>query len=346
MPGTWVNYEMSGGDRIGECLLSGHTIDEAITLVGRMNKFWKQGLKHFSSVKTKTYSRKEQVSNATAIGLIFNSGYNVLRFYKLRHLLGTNQGNLLEILKELKQIVKEEIEISTDLIPVCENDSRIGYHSEANGHKIFPAKLKWRIDKLNELLSTEFPLVEQRIKDGKIPLEFYYGLNDGYTKEFIQSDTEQPKYRTFTKYDGEKDEGTALRVYENDNGCHIQIKVNHNDDIVIKPEFNIMFPTIPLSIKNGKFTIESLSLYSISQDKVKPEMKKFKFSSEKMGKDKIYTLSFKRETLGIAENEPFRIAVYRQGKTESTLVKATKYYAPQLLRGWLFPEHYCFFISK
>ncbi len=345
MSGTWVNDEMSG-DRIGECLLNGHTIDEAITLVGRMNKFWKQGLKQFSSVKTKTYSRKEQVSNATAIGLIFNSGYNVLKFYKLRHLLGTNQGNSLEILKELKQIVKEEIEISTNLIPICENDSRIGYHSEANGHKIFPAKLRWRIDKLNELLLTEFPLVEQRINEEKIPLEFYYGLNDGYTREFIQDNTEQPKFRTFTKYNGEKDEGTALRVYEDDSGCHIQIKVNHNDDIVIKPEFHIMFPTIALNIRNGKFIIDRFDAFSVPTDKVKPEMKKFKFTSKKTVNDKIYTLSFKRETLGLTENEPFRIAVYRQGETESTLVKATKYYAPQLIRSWLFTEHYCFFIKK
>ena len=347
MPGTWVNYEMSGGDRIGECLLNGHTIDEAITLIGRMNDYWQQGLSYIKRIDTKgNYSRSEQISNATAIGLIFNSGYNILRFYKLRHLLGTRQGNALELLSQMRDIVLEEIDISTALIPITEKDNRIGYHSEANGYKIFPEKLKWRIEELKKLLDTEFPLVEKRIKDGLVPLDFYYGNAEGYTKEFIQDKNDTPVWRTFTKYDGEKDLDTGARVYEDEDGVHIQVKVNHNDKITIKPEFNIMFPTIPLTVQNNKFVIEPSNGYSMPKDRAKKEERKFKFDLQKNGKEKIYTISFKRETLNMTADEPFRLAVYRDGKVESTMIKATKYYDSQLLRGWLFLEHYCFFIKK
>jgi hypothetical protein len=107
-----------------------------------------------------------------------------------------------------------------------------------------------------------------------------------------------------------------------------------------------MFPTIPLTIEKGKFKINYSNLFSVPHDRVRPEMKKFKFDCQKNGSEKIYTLTFNRKTLGMAEKEPFRLAIYRDGKIESTLVKATKYYDSQLLRSWLFPEHYCFFISK
>jgi hypothetical protein len=312
-----------------------------------MNENWKQGLKYISSIDTKgNYSRSEQISNATAIGLIFNSGYNILKFYKLRHLLGTCQGNALELLEQMKNIVKEEIEISTALLPISQNDNRIGYHSEAYGYKIFPKKIEWRIGELKKLLDTEFPLVEKRIKDGLVPLDFYYGNGDGYTKEYIQTADETPEFRTFTKYDGEKDLDTGARVYEDNLGVHIQIKANHNDKITIKPEFNIMFPTIPLTIEKNKLVIHSHTHMSVPEDRVKAERNKFKFDYKKNGKEKIYTITFNRKTLGMVNGEPFRLAIYRDGKVESTLVKATKYYEPQLIRGHFFPEHYCFFINK
>lgn len=347
MPATWLNYEMSGGDRIGECLLNGHTIDEALILVGRINEGWKKGLEYMSSIDDKgSYSRSEQVSNAKAIGLIFNSGYNILRFYKLRHLLATNQGDALELLAQLKDIVLEEMQISTNLLPISENDNRIGYHSEAYGYKIFPAKLKWRIAELEKLLETEFPLVEKRIKDGLVPLDFYYGNGEGYTKEFIQDKDDAPCFRTFTKYDGEVDNDTGARVYEDNDGVHIQIRATHNDKITIKPEFHIMFPTIPLTIEKNRFTIHDNTHWSVPADRVRAEMKKFSFNYQKIGKEKLYTISFKREKLNMVENEPFRLAIYREGKVESTLVKATKYYGLQLLRFHFFPEHYCFFVNK
>ena len=347
LPGTWVKHELSGGDRIGECLLNGHNLDEAIILTGKMKDYFNQGLQYISNLPTNNnYVRKEQISNALAIGYIFNSGNNVLKFYKLRHLLGTKQGDALTILKQMETIVKEEIEISKNLIPICEKDSRIGYHTEANGYKIFPEKLKWRISELEKLLKTEFLLVEDNIKNGKLPLEFYYGLAKGYSKIAVQNGNEEPIWNTFTNYNGEKDLNTKLRIYEDNDGCHIQIKVNHNDKIVIKPEFKVMFPTIPLVIENGKFTITPANYYSVPADMVNSEKKKFKFIKTTNGKKRVYTLSFKRETFNMENSEPFRLAVYREGEKGSTLVKATKYYDSQLIRSYFFPEHYCFFVKE
>jgi hypothetical protein len=99
-------------------------------------------------------------------------------------------------------------------------------------------------------------------------------------------------------------------------------------------------------IENGKFKIEPANSFSVPKDRVKAEMEKFNFNSQTNGDEKIYTLSFKRESLNMSNNEPFRLAVYREGEIESTLVKATKYYGVQLIRSLLFPEHYCFFVKE
>ncbi|MBR1968115.1 MAG: hypothetical protein IKA11_01815 [Clostridia bacterium] len=347
MPGTWLKSEQSGGDRIGECLLNGHTIDEAIILVGRMCEYWNIGLKYMQAIPSENNEvREEQKRNATAISLIFRSGLNTLKFYKLRHLLGTRQGGI-ELLEKMKNIVHEEIAGSSALLPISEKDIRIGYHSEANGYKIFPEKLKWRIEKLKELLLTEFPEVEKRLKDNELPLPFYYGLNEGSTRKIIAKDANSAEWSYFYTADGAEDKNTALKVYEDKNGCHIQIKVNSKEDTIrIKPEFNVMFPKIPLDIINGEFTIQPNNSHSVPYYKVDFEKKKFRFNSTETENEFIYTISFNRKTMGMTKDEPFRFAVWRNGKINSTLLHANKYFASQLIRGEFSPEHYCFFVKE
>jgi hypothetical protein len=176
MPSTWLATDAVGGDRLGECMCNGHTHEEIQELVGFMDFYWSKGARLLNTVDDFGFSERcEQKSVANATALIFRSGYNVIRFYYLRRLLGIGKGDPVSILAELREIVNEEIQNSLKLIPICESDNRIGYHSEAHGHKIFPEKLKWRIDKLRELLASEFPEVEARIAKGAAPLAFYTG---------------------------------------------------------------------------------------------------------------------------------------------------------------------------
>ena len=347
MPGTWLKSEQSGGDRIGECLLNGHTIDEAIILVGKMVSHWGKGLSYLNKISTDGNEvREEQLSNANAVYLIFKSGLNVLKFYKLRHLLGTMQGGI-EILEQMKQIVNDEIKNSTDLLPISKKDIRIGYHSEANGYKIFPEKLEWRIKTLKELLKTEFVEVENRIKDNKIPLEFYYGLNKDSVRSVIKKYPLDAQWINFVRADGKKDDDTALCVLEDENGCHVKIKTTDpSGKFVIKPEFNIMFPKVPMEIENDKFRLRLSNAFSITKDNIGAHTRKFRFTCNKSGKQTIYTISFFRKDLDMAENEPFRLAVWHECENPSTLLKAKKYFASQLIRGEFSPDHYCFFVKQ
>ncbi|MDD5604248.1 MAG: hypothetical protein PHG48_09295, partial [Eubacteriales bacterium] len=156
LPRTWQTLDPTDGDRIGEALLSGHTLEEALTLTGRIAENWSQGLKTLNGLKAADGEKEEQQSVAATLGILFNSGHNILEFYLRRDMLGRGiepEDNL----EKMRGIVLREIKNSRELTAFCIKDPRLGYHSEGEGFKFFPEKLEHRIAQLERLLKTEFP---------------------------------------------------------------------------------------------------------------------------------------------------------------------------------------------
>ena len=168
LPRSWMLLDKPNGDRIGESFYRGHNIDEIIELADIMKSHWEKGLKSLPS------DAGEMLTVAESIGLLYASGRNIMQFYKLRGDLGRERGDLKAILAEMKAIVIEEKAHSARMAELCEIDKRLGYHSEAEGFKFFPKKLRSRIDALDKLLEEEFPQVEARINEGKHPLGYYF----------------------------------------------------------------------------------------------------------------------------------------------------------------------------
>ncbi len=166
---TWLLPDVPDGDRIGECLFRGHTLDEAITLATRISENWQKGLSLLPLPEDNELS-----TLAGALGILFSSGLHILNFYRLRAELGKEEGSAEDILVQMRDLVLAEIENSRAMVGLCEQDSRLGYHSEAEGFKFFPEKLLDRVAWLKKLLAEEFPIVEKRIAEGKAPLGYYY----------------------------------------------------------------------------------------------------------------------------------------------------------------------------
>jgi hypothetical protein len=176
LPGTWLLSHKTDGDRIGDCLQYGHTIDEAIILCEELYFNWEKGCEQLAQTEEWNNPNNEQVNIAKALRLLFRSGLNILKFYRHRQNIGYGRTkNALAELKAMKAIVKDEIANSSAMIPLCKADNRLGWHSEAEGYKFHPAKLRARIKQLRELLKTEFVEVENRIKNNQIALTYYVG---------------------------------------------------------------------------------------------------------------------------------------------------------------------------
>ncbi len=171
---TWEIGWPPPGDRIGECLgysvrlENDFTLDEMIILLEKLSGKWDKGVKILNSLEPyfrENRDRMREIGVAKALGILFRSGLNIFRFYKLRESIATSLENSRQTtLDEMKKIVLEEIESSKTMLMLTMNDSSLGFHSEAEGYKFHPEKIRLRIKSLEELLLSEFPRTEHRIQ--------------------------------------------------------------------------------------------------------------------------------------------------------------------------------------
>ena len=110
------------------------------------------------------------------LGVQFRSGHNIYRFYGLRERMLRMDGlERLDLLAEMEAIVRAELANDEELLPLCEQDSRLGFHSEAEGYKYFSAKIRWRMDQLRRVLAEDFPAFERAVQNGDLLHAEYTG---------------------------------------------------------------------------------------------------------------------------------------------------------------------------
>jgi hypothetical protein len=169
------------GDRIGECIGQTLTLDETVELCRRMTVKWDSGLTILNRLIPPYHDNPDcmsQISVAQALGIQFRSGYDILRFYSLREKMFRMHGlGRLSILKQLNNIIRTEIMLDKQLLSLSINDPSLGFHSEAEGYKYYPAKIKWRISQLQEVLSNEVPGLAQQIRNDKPLFPNYTGIS-------------------------------------------------------------------------------------------------------------------------------------------------------------------------
>jgi hypothetical protein len=88
-------------------------------------------------------------------------------------------------------LVDLEIKATIEMQALAAFDSRLGFHSEAEGYKYFPEKLRWRLGRLKKLLKTEFPLLERKITRKELLFPNYSGAQKtGPTHEGRQTESQ------------------------------------------------------------------------------------------------------------------------------------------------------------
>jgi hypothetical protein len=167
------------GDRIGDSLGQSHTLAEAIELCRMMSDRWDRGVEILRTIEADpatSAERRLDIGAARALGIQFRSGLNILRFYDLRErMVHEKPAAQLATLKEMHAIVEAELKGGEELIELCRRDSRLGFHSEAEGYKYFPEKIRWRMNQLQTLLDTEMPALEREIERGADVFAEYAG---------------------------------------------------------------------------------------------------------------------------------------------------------------------------
>ena len=271
-PRSWQLSDKTDGDRIGEFLFGGHTLAEATQLLCQMDEDWKKGMEVFSEI-TDWGCGREQFVVAKAMGLLINSCKNVLQFYLIRQRLGYGEGDSASLLEELEIITHTQIENCQKMIPLCEQDNRLGFHSEAEGFKFFPEKLKYSISRLEVLLKTEFPEVRARIDKGLPALGYYVGEELDADSYQAGNDLNKAEWRFLS--DGD----SAFRIAVTEESVQLELKSSRKIPFMICNEFELFMPSPTMiimdagKVKPHKHTITHQSLFD---EKIETECKKWR----------------------------------------------------------------------
>lgn len=164
---SWKPGYPPSGDTIGECLEQ-FDLAEALQLCETLQGHWQRGCDRFQTLAPRfagNPERRRDLGLVEALNLQFGSCRNILRFYYLRWLLMHGR-TAPAALEELRALVEAEIRGSERLCALAREDSRLGFHSEAESHKYEPARLLWRVRQLHWLLEHEFPEVSQGLASG------------------------------------------------------------------------------------------------------------------------------------------------------------------------------------
>ena len=168
------------GDRIGECFMEALSLAEVVELCRRMSSAWDRGVEILDGLAAAVVDDRERqldIGVARALGIQLRSGYNILRFYQIREAMFRSTGmGRLEQLSSLADIIVEELDLDERLLALCAQDSRLGFHSEAEGYKYYPEKIRWRMQHLRETLSKDVPELEEQIRGDALLFPEYTGM--------------------------------------------------------------------------------------------------------------------------------------------------------------------------
>jgi hypothetical protein len=211
----------------------------------------------------------------------------------------------------MRAIVEKEKENSRRMIGVCEADVRLGYHSEAEGYKFFPEKLRHRIATLEELLNTEFPEVEARIADGKSPLGFYTGeeAKDAYT--MICGSIEDAKFDTVPDTD------IKVRLAYDKEDTVIQFVSDPGTVHLLTVEFVLGQPTPAINITDGKMEYPFIvTLHqSIHGDLIDKYRSFYRIECESRDGKVIHTVRMSHKDSNFDPAHPIRVLFGTEGST-------------------------------
>ncbi len=299
---TWVGNLPTTGDRLANTMLGSHTMEECLTLCSSMQSGWKKGLALMESIPAcgEDEESREQLSVARALALLFESGTNIVEFYLLRERLGRGEGDAREILARMREIFAIEKDNSEKLCELCEVDSRLGFHSEAETYQFHKERLLHRIAALDFVLETEFPKVEACIEKGLLPFDYY-------TKEYEGC----PSYRIGGREEAEwidfqpkgETPSARMRVWRENGRIYMEFNDRRGGYFVLYPERRLQYSNPSLGFyPDGRVEPRrsytggsSFLLYGMNEKEIAAEYARYRvqISQENEGTDLIVSLDEK-----------------------------------------------------
>lgn len=168
------------GDRVGEAFGECLTLPEVVELCRRISTAWDRGTAMLTALAPHWQGNRDRLLDiglTEALAIQFRSGFHILRFYELRERLFRLDDSRTgaPLLEEMADLLRRELAGGERLVELCEADSRLGFHSEAEGYKYFPDKIRWRLGQVRGVLDRDVPAVAAALSRGERLFPEYTG---------------------------------------------------------------------------------------------------------------------------------------------------------------------------
>lgn len=147
---TWGPERPASGDMIGECL-GRFDLADVIELAKKM----KSGFDIALDIEAANAEREKDIGIMKALKILVSGGADIFDFYRLRataihrsRVVGDHAG-AARCVDGMLATVDRAGKFTEEMISLCEADSRLGFHSEAESHQFHPASLRWRLGTLD-----------------------------------------------------------------------------------------------------------------------------------------------------------------------------------------------------
>ena len=172
LPRSWQR-DRADGDTIGECL-EGFDLDEACSLAERMCVELEDtsDLDALAAKYAGDVRRSRELGVMQSFRILCRSGRDILKFYRARRdavfasRLRHDNAEALRQVREMTLLATGAKAHAAQILPLCERDSRLGFHSEAETYKFHPELLKWRQLSLDRTLA-RLGEIAQELASGK-----------------------------------------------------------------------------------------------------------------------------------------------------------------------------------
>ena len=157
LPRSWIR-DRAVGDTIGECLEE-FSLDDACSLAEKMCAGLEDtaDLDALAAKYAGDVRRSREIGVMKAFRILCRSGRDILQFYRARRdavaasRVRLDNAEAGRHVAEMRRLVEAEKANSSEMLALCERDSRLGFHPEAETYKFHPALLKWRIGRLGRV---------------------------------------------------------------------------------------------------------------------------------------------------------------------------------------------------
>ena len=154
---TWKPMEAPGGDLLGECLAE-FSLEDAYECAACMVEELKGVRPVLERLRTKYANdvrRRRDLGVMVTLADLFESARDIFCFYLLRReavFASRQKGDFKsaqDAVLKMRRILGRERELTKEMIPLCKDDSRLGFHSEAEAHQFDADYLAWRLGTLD-----------------------------------------------------------------------------------------------------------------------------------------------------------------------------------------------------